>query len=123
MRMSRSAGVVVEGHPRVGGEAQVVLDASADAAGQGAMPAADRPGRPGLGRGADQGRGDDQPPVPGQCVGVGESTGGGDRHERQQGVDDLGRPTPAGRHVHAGPQVGGVMVDHGDELAQQMGVA
>src|SRR4051794_22757325 len=43
--------VVVEGHPRVGGEPQVVLQAPVDAAGQGPVPAADRAGRPGLGRG------------------------------------------------------------------------
>src|SRR3954469_15242840 len=34
--------VVVEGHPEVGGEAQVVLQAPADAAGQGTVTAADR---------------------------------------------------------------------------------
>jgi len=124
--MSRSAGVVVERHLRVGGEPQVVVDASGHAAGQGAVPAAEHPG--GLAStvapiSAAETRGDNQRPVRGQCVGVGESTGGGDRLERQQCVDDLGRPAPAGRNVHAGPRVGGVMVDHGDELAQQMGVA
>src|SRR4051794_32927527 len=42
-------GVVVEGHPRVGGKPQVVIDASADAPGQGAVAAADRSGRAGIG--------------------------------------------------------------------------
>jgi hypothetical protein len=49
--------VVVEGHPRVGGEAQVVIQASADAPRQGAMAVTDRPDRAGLDRGADQRRG------------------------------------------------------------------
>src|SRR3954449_6872315 len=86
--------VVVEGHPEVDGEAQIVLQAPADAAGQGPMGAADRPRRPGLGRGADQRRGDDQSPVGGQHVGIGQGSGVGDRLQCQQGVDDLGCPAP-----------------------------
>src|SRR4051812_25085868 len=41
--------VVVEGNARVGGEPQVVLQAPADTAGQGAVTAADHPGWAGLG--------------------------------------------------------------------------
>jgi hypothetical protein len=125
MRMPRSAGVVVEGHPRVGGEPQVVVDASGDAAGEARCR---RPSTPG-GLASAVAPISAAETISRRCAasvsgsGVGESTGGGDRLERQQFVDDLGRPAPAGRHVHAGPQVGGVMVDHGDELAQQMGVA
>src|SRR3954471_15726982 len=55
--------VVVEGHPKVGGKAQIVIQPSADPAGQRAVPAADRAGRGDLGGGADQRRGSDQPAV------------------------------------------------------------
>src|SRR4051794_28323435 len=110
--------VVVERDSRVGGEAQVVLEASVDAAGQGAVPAADRAGRAGLGRGADQGGGDDQPAGVGEDVWGGQRAGVGDRLQSQQYVDDLGSPAPAGGHDVVDGRVGGVGVDHGDELTQ-----
>src|SRR3954447_9000111 len=70
-------GVVVEGHPQVGGKPQVVIDASADAPGQGAVAAADRSGRAGIGGGADQRGGDDQPAVAGEVVRIGQGVGVG----------------------------------------------
>jgi hypothetical protein len=83
------------------------------------VAAADRAGRPGLGGGPDQGGGDDQLPVRGQRVGIGQGAGVGDRLQRQQRVDHLGRPVPAGRYPAAtARRVGGVMVDHRDQLAQ-----
>src|SRR4051794_32069863 len=116
--------VVVKGHAKVGGKRQVVLDAPADAAGQGAVAAADRPRRAGGGVGADQGGRHDQPALRGERVGGGQDAGVGDRLERQQGVDDLGRPAPAGGHLAAGRRgVGGGVVNHGDQLPQQVGVA
>src|SRR3954469_17909579 len=78
--------VVVERNLRVDGEAQVVIEAPGDAPGQGAVAAADRPGRGALGRGTDQSRGDDQPPVCGQRVRIGQRAGVGDRLEREQRV-------------------------------------
>src|SRR3954447_1091510 len=53
--------VVVEGNLKVGGEPQIVIQPPADTTGQRPMPAADRSGRPALGRGANQRGGDDQP--------------------------------------------------------------
>src|SRR4051794_25470622 len=115
--------VVVEGHPGVGGEAQVVLDAPDDPAAQGAVPAADRAGRAGVGGGADQRGGDDQPTLSVQHGGGGQRACVGDRLEREQRVDDLAGPAPAGRHAIGGGRLGGVGVDHGDQFAQQVGVA
>jgi hypothetical protein len=87
------------------------------------MAAADRPERGTRGGGADQGGGDDEPPLRGQHIGVGQRAGVGDRLEREQRIDHLGRPAPAGRYVRVGPRVCDGVIDHGDELAQQMGVA
>src|SRR4051812_11429259 len=77
-----------------------------------------------LGGGADQRRGDDQPPLRGQHLGVGQGPGVGDRLHAQQRRDHLAGPAPAGGHLAAGRRrLGGVEVDDRDQLAQQMGVA
>jgi hypothetical protein len=87
------------------------------------VAAADRAGRAGVGGGADQRGGDDQPAVRGQRRGVGQGAGVGDRLEGQQRIDHLAGPAPPGRRVRVGPRMGGAGVDHGDQLAQQVGVA
>lgn len=112
-------GVVVEGDGEGGGEAEVVVEAVTDPAGEGAMLVGQRAGR-GVVGGGDGGRVVDEPAVMvedgriqvGQSGRLGLVDGGLEVEQCSPGL--LG-PAP-------GPVVGGG-VDHCLQLAQQVGVA